>query len=50
MVHKYNYQGVWDRGFLTKNEAIDYILREVRRKYIHSIKKDYYKGTKVWYK
>lgn len=48
IVHKNNYQSVWDRCFLTKNEAIDYILRMVTRKYRRLIKKDFYKGTKVW--
>lgn len=49
VVHK-RFISIWDiRGYETKNEAIDAILKEVKIKYRHLIKKDFHKGTKVWY-
>lgn len=49
VVHK-GFRSIWHvRGYATKNGAIDAILKEVRIKYRHLIKKDFHKGTKVWY-
>lgn len=49
VVHK-GFRSIWNiRGYATKNDAIDAILKELRIKYRHLIKKDFHKGTKVWY-